>query len=399
MISIGGLLEMETPLIVSSVRTPIGKFGRSLKDIPAPRLGALVVREVLRRTKVESDGVDEVIMGNVLGAGLGQNPARQAAIYAGVPSSVGAVTVNKVCGSGLKAVMLAAQAIKAGDANLVVAGGMENMSNSPYLVRGARWGIKYGDRSFVDSMIFDGLWDVYNDFHMIMTGEAIAEKFGISREEADQYAYESHMKALRATEKGEFQEEIVQVDTLDGAVLGVDEGIRPDTSIEKLSKLPPVIKKDGVVTAGNASQLSDGASALVVMSESRADELGLRAQAKIKDYVTGGVDPKWVMEAPIPTVRALLDRANMTVEDVDLFEHNEAYATASIAVRRELRVPEDRFNIRGGAVAMGHPIGCSGARVLTTLIHALRQKGKRTGLATLCLGGGNAVAMIVESIG
>lgn len=399
MISIGGLLEMETPLIVSSVRTPIGKFGRSLKDIPAPRLGALVVREVLRRAKVESDGVDEVIMGNVLGAGLGQNPARQAAIYAGVPSSVGAVTVNKVCGSGLKAVMLAAQAIKAGDANLVVAGGMENMSNSPYLVRGARWGIKYGDRSFVDSMIFDGLWDVYNDFHMIMTGEAIAEKFGISREEADQFAYESHMKALRATEKGEFQEEIVQVDTLDGTVLGVDEGIRPDTSIEKLSKLPPVIKKDGVVTAGNASQLSDGASALVVMSESRADELGLRAQAKIEDYVTGGVDPKWVMEAPIPTVRALLDRANMTVEDVDLFEHNEAYATASIAVRRELRVPEDRFNIRGGAVAMGHPIGCSGARVLTTLIHALRQKGKRTGLATLCLGGGNAVAMIVESIG
>jgi len=399
MISIGGLLEMETPLIVSSVRTPIGKFGRSLKDIPAPRLGALVVREVLRRAKVESDGVDEVIMGNVLGAGLGQNPARQAAIYAGVPSSVGAVTVNKVCGSGLKAVMLAAQAIKAGDVNLVVAGGMENMSNSPYLVRGARWGIKYGDRSFVDSMIFDGLWDVYNDFHMIMTGEAIAEKFGISREEADQFAYESHMKALRATEKGEFQEEIVQVDTLDGTVLGVDEGIRPDTSIEKLSKLPPVIKKDGVVTAGNASQLSDGASALVVMSESRADELGLRAQAKIKDYVTGGVDPKWVMEAPIPTVRALLDRANMTVEDVDLFEHNEAYATASIAVRRELRVPEDRFNIRGGAVAMGHPIGCSGARVLTTLIHALRQKGKRTGLATLCLGGGNAVAMIVESIG
>ena len=399
MISIGGLLEMETPLIVSSVRTPIGKFGRSLKDIPAPRLGALVVREVLRRAKVESDGVDEVIMGNVLGAGLGQNPARQAAIYAGVPCSVGAVTVNKVCGSGLKAVMLAAQAIKAGDANLVVAGGMENMSNSPYLVRGARWGIKYGDRSFVDSMIFDGLWDVYNDFHMIMTGEAIAEKFGISREEADQFAYESHMKALRATEKGEFQEEIVQVDTLDGTVLGVDEGIRPDTSIEKLSKLPPVIKKDGVVTAGNASQLSDGASALVVMSESRADELGLRAQAKIEDYVTGGVDPKWVMEAPIPTVRALLDRANMTVEDVDLFEHNEAYATASIAVRRELRVPEDRFNIRGGAVAMGHPIGCSGARVLTTLIHALRQKGKRTGLATLCLGGGNAVAMIVESIG
>lgn len=399
MISIGGLLEMETPLIVSSVRTPIGKFGRSLKDIPAPRLGALVVREVLRRAKVESNGVDEVIIGNVLGAGLGQNPARQAAIYAGVPSNVGAVTVNKVCGSGLKAVMLAAQAIKAGDANLVVAGGMENMSNSPYLVRGARWGIKYGDRSFVDSMIFDGLWDVYNDFHMIMTGEAIAEKFGISREEADQFAYESHMKALRATEKGEFQEEIVQVDTLDGTVLGVDEGIRPDTSIEKLSKLPPVIKKDGVVTAGNASQLSDGASALVVMSESRADELGLRAQAKIKDYVTGGVDPKWVMEAPIPTVRALLDRANMTVEDVDLFEHNEAYATASIAVRRELRVPEDRFNIRGGAVAMGHPIGCSGARVLTTLIHALRQKGKRTGLATLCLGGGNAVAMIVESIG
>ena len=399
MISIGGLLEMETPLIVSSVRTPIGKFGRSLKDIPAPRLGALVVREVLRRAKVESDGVDEVIMGNVLGAGLGQNPARQAAIYAGVPSSVGAVTVNKVCGSGLKAVMLAAQAIKAGDADLVVAGGMENMSNSPYLVRGARWGIKYGDRSFVDSMIFDGLWDVYNDFHMIMTGEAIAEKFGISREEADQFSYESHMKALRATEKGEFQEEIVQVDTLDGTVLGVDEGIRPDTSIEKLSKLPPVIKKDGVVTAGNASQLSDGASALVVMSESRADELGLRAQAKIEDYVTGGVDPKWVMEAPIPTVRALLDRANMTVEDVDLFEHNEAYATASIAVRRELRVPEDRFNIRGGAVAMGHPIGCSGARLLTTLIHALRQKGKRTGLATLCLGGGNAVAMIVESIG
>jgi acetyl-CoA C-acetyltransferase len=354
----------------------------------------------MKRAQLSSKMVDEVIMGNVISAGLGQNPARQAAVHAGVPVSVGSYSVNKVCGSGLKAVMLAAQAIKAGDARAVVAGGMENMSNAPYLVRELRWGLRYGDANLVDAMIFDGLWDAFNDFHMGITGEIIGKKFGIKRRNADEFAYESHMKAAKAIREGKFQKEIVPVELQreDGAVvkLTTDECVRPDTTVRKLSKLKPVFKPDGILTAGNSSQLSDGASAVVVMSDEYAEEVGVKPLARIVSYHTGGTKPEFVMEAPIPTVRQLLRKTGMKIQELDLVEHNEAYSTASIAVRDALGVDEDRFNTRGGAVALGHPIGCSGARVLTTLIHALLQENKKKGLATLCLGGGNAVAMIIE---
>ena len=391
---------MADPVILSACRTAIGKFGRSLVGVSAPKLGAVVVREALRRAKVPASETDEVVMGNVVSAGQGQNPARQAAIQAGIPFSVGSFTVNKVCGSGLKAVMLAAQSIKAGDSDVVVAGGMESMSSAPYLVRGARWGIRFGDARLQDAMIVDGLWDVYHDYHMGVTGELIAKRFGIGRKEADEFAYSSHMKAARSKAEGFFDAEIVKVkvereggETLD---FGTDECIRADTTLEKLARLRPVFKPGGILTAGNSSQLSDGASALVVASEDAADRLGARPLARIRAYGTGGLEPARVMEAPIPTTRALLRRSKTTVDDIDLFEHNEAYSTASIAVMRALKVPEERFNVSGGAVALGHPIGCSGARVLTTLIYGLRRSGRRTGLATLCLGGGNAVSMIIE---
>ncbi len=391
---------MTEAVLLSACRTAIGKFGKGLVGVSAPKLGAVVVKEALGRARVPTSEVDEVILGNVVSAGLGQNPARQAAIHAKVPFSVGSVTVNKVCGSGLKAVMFAAQAIKARDADVIVAGGMENMSNAPYLVKKARWGIKFGDVLFQDAMTSDGLWDAYHDYHMGITGELVAKKYGITRREADEYAYSSHTRAAKASDGGLFEDEIVdvQIEHEDGTVTDFrkDECIRGDTTVEKLSKLKPVFKPGGVLTAGNSSQLSDGAAALVVASEEAADRLGAKPIARIVAYGTGGLEPARVMEAPIPTTRALLKRARMTVEDVDLFEHNEAYSTASIAVRRELRVPEDRFNVRGGAVALGHPIGCSGARVLTTLVHSMRSTGKKTGLATLCLGGGNAVAMVVS---
>jgi acetyl-CoA C-acetyltransferase len=391
---------MGDPVILSACRTAIGKFGRSLVGVSAPKLGSVVVEEAMRRAKVPPKEVDEVIMGNVVSAGLGQNPARQAAIHAGVPFGVGALTVNKVCGSGLKAVMLAAQSVKAGDNDLVVAGGMESMSNSPYLVKGARWGIKFGDARLLDSMIVDGLWDAYHDYHMGMTGELVAKRFRITRKEADEFAYASHMKALRAMSSGEFDDEVVpvKIEHEDGEVVEFsrDECIRADTTLEKLGKLKPVFKTGGVLTAGNSSQLSDGASALVVASEEAASRLGARPLARIRAYGTGGLEPARVMEAPIPTTKELLRKARMTVEDVDLFEHNEAYSTASIAVRRALGIPDEKFNVSGGAVALGHPVGCSGARVLTTLIYGLRRTGKKTGLATLCLGGGNAVSMVIE---
>ena len=359
-----------------------------------------MVEEALHRAKIAADEVDEVIMGNVVSAGLGQNPTRQAAIHAGIPFGAGSITVNKVCGSGLKAVMLAASTIKAGDNRVVVAGGMESMSNTPYLARGVRWGTKFGDARLQDSMIADGLWDVYHNYHMGLTGEHIAQKFHITRREADEFAYESHMKASKAARSGFFDAEKVKVkiEHEGGEVteFSEDECIRADTTIEKLGKLKPAFKPDGVLTAGNSSQLSDGASAVVVTSEVAAERLGVKPISRILAYGTGGLEPARVMEAPIPTTKALLKRAKLTVDDMDLFEHNEAYSTASIAVKRALGVDESRFNVSGGAVALGHPIGCSGARVLTTLIYALRRTGKKTGFATLCLGGGNAVAMIVE---
>ncbi len=390
----GGAMA-DDAVIISAVRTAIGRFGGSLKDVPAPRIGALVIAEAIKRAGIRAAQVDEVIMGNVLSTGLGQNPARQAAIYGGVPFESGSVTINKVCGSGLKAVMLAAQAIRAGDADLIVAGGMENMSAAPYLVRNIRWGMKFGDTSMIDSMLCDGLWDVYNEYLMGMTGERVAEKFGITRVEADMFTLESNRKAARAIQEGKFKEEILPVD-IQGGSFNTDECVRSDSSLEKLAALPSVFKRGGILTAGNSCKLSDGAAALVVASVSAARSLGLEPLARIIDYTTGGTKPEDVMEAPIPTVQKLLARTGFTIDQIDLTEHNEAYATASIAVSRALRIDPEKFNIRGGAVALGHPIGCSGARILVTLIHALKETGLKRGLVTLCLGGGNAVAMIIE---
>jgi acetyl-CoA C-acetyltransferase len=391
---------LQTPVIVSACRTPIGKFGKSLVGVGAARLGAAVVKEAVSRAGIKPKDVGDVIIGNVISAGLGQNVARQAAIYAGIPVDVGSISVNMVCGSGMRSTMLAAQAIRAGDQEVVVAGGTENMSNAPYLAREMRWGRRYGDAKLEDAILLDGLWDVYNEFQMGMTGERIAKKYGVTRKHADEYAYESHMKAAKAQRAGRFREEIVPVefdrDGLKEAFVR-DECIRPDTTIEKLSRLKPAFAADGVLTAGNSSQLSDGASALVLTSEEAAKKMRLKPLARVVAYGTGGTKPEDVMEAPIPTVRALLKKTGLSIDDIDLVEHNEAYSTASIVVREKLGIPEERFNVNGGAVALGHPLGCSGARILTTLIYELKRRGKRRGLATLCMGGGNGLAIVIES--
>lgn len=390
---------MKEVVILSAVRTAVGRFGGALKDTPVTQLGAQVVKEAVRRAQLDAGDIQECLMGIVLPAGVGQNPARQAAIHAGLPDEIGSTTINKVCGSGMKAVMLAANAIKAGEYDCILAGGMENMSAAPYLIREARWGLRMNDNSVVDSMVHDGLWDIFNDMHMGLTGEIVAERHGVTREEADGLAYESHAKSNNATKNGWFKEEILPVNVKmkkEELEFKVDEGIRPDISMEALARLKPVFKKDGIVTAGNASQISDGASALVVTSKEFAEERGIEPMATIDGYVTGGTKPELIMEAPIVTTRKLLDRLGMSIDEIDLFEHNEAFASASVAVRRGLGVPEERFNVHGGAVALGHPIGCSGARVLTTLLYAMRQRGASNGLATLCLGGGNAVSMLVS---
>lgn len=390
---------MQEVVIISAARTAIGKFNGTIKDVPAPQLGAVAIKEAVKRAGLQSGDIEECLMGNVLSASLGQNPARQAAVGAGLPYEIGSTTINKVCGSGMKAVMLAANAIKAGEYQAIVAGGMENMNSAPYLLKQARFGYRLGDNKIVDHMVNDGLWDVFNDMHMGITAEIVAERFGVTREQADLLSYQSHIKAQRAQAEGRFDKEIVPV-VIKGkkgdTVFDKDEGIRPDTTPEALAKLSPSFKKDGLVTAGNASQLSDGAAALVVCSREFAESRGITPLAEIIGYATGGTRPEWIMEAPIPATRKLLERMNMRVGDFDLFEHNEAFATASVAVRKELGVPEDRFNVNGGAIALGHPIGCSGARVLTSLIYALKDQGKHTGLATLCLGGGNAVSMAVR---
>ena len=391
---------MEDVVIIGAARTAIGKFNGSLRDVPAPVLGSVAIRAAVERSGLMPSDIEECLMGNVLSASLGQNPARQAAIGAGLPVEIGSTTINKVCGSGMKAVMLAANAIKAGEYQVIVAGGMENMNAAPYLLPQARFGYRLGDGKAIDHMVRDGLWDAFTDVHMGMTAETVAERFHVTREQADLLAYESHVKAHRAQSEGRFDREIapVMVKGKKGeTVFDKDEGIRPDTTPEVLAKLSPAFKKDGIVTAGNASQLSDGAAALVVCSRRYAEAKGIGPMAEIVGYATGGTRPEWIMEAPIPTTRRLLDRLGMDIGDIDLFEHNEAFATASVAVRSELGVPEDRFNVNGGAVAIGHPIGCSGARVLTSLVYALKDRGKRTGLATLCLGGGNAVSMVVRA--
>ncbi|MFP3318314.1 MAG: thiolase family protein [Thermoplasmata archaeon] len=383
--------------IVSAVRTPVGKYGRSFLDVPAVELGRIAVEEAIKRAGIKKELVDEVIMGNVLQCGMGQNPARQVALKALFPNSISAFTVNKVCGSGLKAVTLGAQAIKAGDADIIVAGGMENMSQAPYFVRGVRFGLRYDNSTFYDEMIYDGLWDIYYNVHMIKTGEVIAEKYGLTRQEIDEFAYRSHMKAKQARDSGRFEKEIVPVKTNSGEIKN-DEGIRDDTTVEKLLSLKPVLKDCKFVTDRNASQLSDGASALVLMSEKKIKELGIEPMARIIAYNTVGVDPLYVMEAPIPGTRALLEKTGMRMDDIDVFEHNEAYASASVAVKKALNIPEEIFNIHGGAVALGHPIGASGARVLTTLLHSLIEVNGTYGLETICLGGGNAVSIIVENL-
>lgn len=387
---------MAEVVVGSACRTAVGKYGRALRNVEAARLGALVIGEAVQRAGLHGTDVEEVIMGNVISAGLGQAPARQAMLLAGLPDRIGAVTVNKVCASGMKAVAIAADAIRAGSAEVVVAGGMESMSRAPYLVKEARWGIGYNHVQFTDAMIHDGLWDVYNQFHMGVTGEVVAERHAISREDQDRFALESHHRALKAINEGKFKAEVVPVDVPGGGTFDTDEGVRHDTSLEKLAKLPPVFKDGGLVTAGNASQLSDGGAALVVMSRTAAERHGVKPLATIVEYATSGTKPEWVMEAPIPTVRKLLKKTGLSIDDFDLFEHNEAYAAASIAVARELGIPLDKLNVHGGAVALGHPLGCTGARILTTLVYAMRDRGAKRGLATLCLGGGNAMAMVLE---
>lgn len=396
----GGIKYMKEIVIVSGVRTAQGKFDGSLKGFSAPQLGGIAIKEAVKRAGIKPSDVNEVIMGNVVSAGLGQNVARQAAIAAGIPYEAGALHVDKVCGSSLKAVVLAAQAIKCGDAEIIVAGGMESMSNVPYSLPKARYGYRMFDGKIVDLMVNDGLWDIYNNFHMGMTGEIIAERHNLKREEIDEFAAGSHQKAEHATEKGYFKDEIIPVEVPqkkgDPIVFDKDEGIRYGTKAEDLAKLKPFFKKDGVVTAGNASQITDGASATVVMSNDKAKELGIKYLVTIKGYNTSGVKPELVMEAPIPGVTDLLKKMKLKIDDIDLVEHNEAFSSASLAVMKHFKIPKEKFNVHGGAVALGHPIGSSGSRILITLMHAMNKMDKKRGLATICLGGGNAVSMIIE---
>ena len=387
-------------VIVSAVRTAIGNFGGSLQNVSASTLGGVVIKEALQKAGVDANQVDEVILGNVLQAGLGQNPARQAAIAAGLPQEVSALTINKVCGSGLKAVHLATQAILSGDAEIVVAGGMENMSQAPYLLQGARNGFKMGDQKLVDSMIHDGLTCSFNNYHMGITAENLCDKYSISREEQDEFAAWSQQKAQAAIESNRFAEEIVPVEVPGRkgqvTVVAQDEFPRFGTTVEGLGKLRPAFKKDGSVTAANASGLNDGAAALVVMSRKKADELGLKPLVTIKANASAGVDPSIMGIGPVPAVKKALEKAALQLEDISLIEANEAFAAQALAVDRELQFNKEKLNVNGGAIALGHPVGASGARVLVSLIHEMIKRDSQTGLATLCIGGGQGVATIVE---
>jgi acetyl-CoA C-acetyltransferase len=393
---------MDEIVIVSAARTPVGKFQGALSGFSATQLGAIAVREAVKRAKLDPAKVDECIMGNVVSAGLGQNPARQAALHGGLPPEVSALTINKVCGSGLKAIGLAAQAIQTGNSEIVVAGGMESMTNAPYLLPQGRNGFRMGNSVVVDSMIHDGLWDAFNDYHMGVTGENVAEKYRISREEQDEYALNSHRKAAAARREGRFKDEIVPVEIPSKkkgqppVMMDADEGIREDASIEALRALKPAFKKDGTVTAGNAPGVNDAAAAVVVMSAAKAKGLGLKPLVRIRAQATSGVEPKWVMMAPVTGVRKVLERAGWAGKDVDLFDLNEAFSVQAIALTRELAIPPEKLNVNGGAVAIGHPIGGSGARVLITLIYEMIRRDAKRGVAALCLGGGNSVAMAVE---
>jgi len=388
-------------VIISAVRTPTGKFQGALKDFPATKLGALVVGESVRRAGVPPEEVDEVIMGCVIQAGLGQNPARQAALGGGIPFGVSAVTINKVCGSGLKAVMMAAQSVKLGDADVIVAGGMESMTNAPYILPKAREGYRMGNGVLVDAMIQDGLWCAFENYHMGNTGEVVAERYNVTREEQDEYSYNSHRKAAAAIKAGKFKDEIlpIEIPQKKGAVIvfDTDETVREDTSIEALAKLKPAFRKEGgTVTAGNAPGVNDGASALVVTSLEQARALGVEPLARIAAQATSGIQPELVMMAPVEAIRKVLKKAGWSLTEVDIIELNEAFAVQAIAITKELGLDPQRVNVNGGAVALGHAIGQSGSRLLTTMLYEMKRRNARRGLAALCLGGGNAVAMAVE---
>jgi len=389
-------------VILSACRTPSGAFLGSLSGFTAPQLGAVVFKEAIKRSGIAVDKIDEVLMGNVVSAGIGQAPARQAAIFAGVPATVPSTTINKVCGSGLKTVMIACQAIKAGDADCIVAGGMESMSNCPYVVHGARGGFKFGDRKMTDVLILDGLWDSFNNRHMGGNAELTAEKSSISREEQDKYAFGSQQKAVAAIDAGKFKAEIVPIEIPqrkgDPKIFDTDETPRRDTSLERLAKLRPAFQKEGTVTAGNSPGLNDGASALVVSSRKFAEENNLKPLAKITGYTASGTEPELLFYAPIYAVRKLCEKLGVDINYFDLFEANEAFSAQALADGKEIGWDWNKVNVHGGAVALGHPIGASGARVLTTLLYALKDRGGKTGLATLCLGGGNAVALSVEML-
>ena len=391
---------MPDAVIVSAVRLPTGKFLGSLKDLQAPELGALVVREAVKRAGIDPASVDECIMGNVVSAGAGQAPARQAALKGGLADHVAALTINKVCGSGLKAVMLAQQGIQTGDIEIAVAGGMESMSNCPYLLPRVREGLRMGNGTVIDSMIHDGLWCPFEGWHMGNAGECVADRYKISRDQQDAFAAESHQRAATAQRDGKFRDEMLPVSIPqkkgDALVFAVDESVRPDTTAETLLTLKPAFKKDGTVTAGNAPPVNDGAAALVVMSADRASQLKLTPVARIVAQATSGLQPKMLLMTPVEATRKVLKKANWKLEDVDLFELNEAFAVQAVAVGNELGLDMAKVNVNGGAVALGHPIGASGARVLTTLLYALKHRGGKRGIATLCLGGGNGVALAVE---
>ena len=396
------MAAFEDIVIISACRTAVGKFQGSLSDLSAPQLGAVAVREAVKRANLDPAKVDECIMGNVVSAGLGQNPARQAAIFGGLAPEVGAMTVNKVCGSGLKAVALAAQAIQTQNSSIVVAGGMESMTNAPYLLPQARKGYRLGNAQIVDSMVHDGLWDIYNDYHMGITGENVADKYGITREEQDEFAVNSHRKAVAAMKECRFKSQIVPVELpakkkgAPAVIFDKDESPREDTTIEILRSLKPAFKKDGTVTAGNAPGVNDGAAAVVVTRASLAQELGAAPMVRIVAQATSGVEPKWVMMAPVGAVRKIWEKTGWKKDDVDLYELNEAFSVQALGVMKELGLDPNKVNVNGGAVAIGHPIGASGARLLVTLIYEMIRRDVRRGIAALCLGGGNAVAMAVE---
>jgi acetyl-CoA C-acetyltransferase len=393
------MAELQDAVIVSGVRTAIGTYGGGLAEVPAVKLGEVCIKAALDRADLKPDQVNEVIMGNVLQAGLGMNPARQAAIFAGLPVQIPAMTVNKVCGSGLKSVILAAQSIRLGDSEIVVAGGMESMSRAPYVLEKARFGYRMGDGQLIDEMIHDGLWDVFNDCHMGITAENICSDYHLSREELDQFALESQQRAVHAIEAGRFRDEIVSVEVpgkKGPTIFDTDQQPRPETTAEGLAKLRPAFKKDGEVTAGNSSGLNDGGAAVIVMSRRKAEQLGLKPLATIRSYASAGVDPRIMGIGPVPATRLALQKAGLQLSDIDLIEANEAFAAQSVAVGKELGFDRAKLNVNGGAIALGHPIGASGTRILVTLLYEMQRRQSHYGLATLCIGGGQGVAMIVE---